>query len=169
MKIAKNCFIEQACTADPTRLAVNRPYLQGSTLIATDGYMLVAVPIELESGDVDGYVPVKILKASRAGKKKELASIILTDKKSAESEGVIEPRNPSDSIFPNWQQVVPKANRDVTFKIGLDAALLGRLSDAMGGSDDKLILEFVDDRQAIVVKKISAPDVLAILMPTRLP
>ena len=76
MKIHKSCLVEKVCSTDATRPALSAPFLRGHHVIATDGHMLVALPVEREEHDVDGWVSVDALKAARKlDKQSDVASI----------------------------------------------------------------------------------------------
>ena len=66
MKLNKELLIERACSNDKTREALANPYLDGQHLVATNGRMLIAVEVEREEHDCDGWVAVEALKASRS-------------------------------------------------------------------------------------------------------
>ena len=72
MKIHKSAQPELvAASPKANRPAIQEPYLDiqagVGALVATDGLMLVALPVTLEEGDVAGYVSGEALKLARKG------------------------------------------------------------------------------------------------------
>ena len=47
---------ELVASREAGRLSITEPYLTGDTLVATDGKMLLAVPVRRDPHDADGYI-----------------------------------------------------------------------------------------------------------------
>jgi hypothetical protein len=182
LNLPKKCKIESAASKDKTRHSIIEPYLEiresGSRMIATDGRILVVVPVETTPDDVSGYVSADALKASRKGKQVE--SVIRCNGALETWDGASYPR-PDLGTYPNVDQVMPKneathGKRKIRFSV--DAALLSRLADAMG--TDGVTLEFLADESDGSVsdplmvtprstsdRKCATIDALGVLMPMR--
>jgi hypothetical protein len=138
MKIHTDCQIEEVASKDKTRKVLNHVFLRGDKLLATDGRALVEFPVELEQGDVDGYVTADALKAAR----KAGASIHANGSLSL-SNGQAFPRPSVEEVgtYPNCVQVVQNADsKPVTLSIAFDVGLLKNLADAFGTEAVKLEL-----------------------------
>jgi len=144
MKIAKKYRPELVASKDKTREVLQEPYLLGGWLAATNGRSLVAVRVERDAHDVDGFVPVEALKAARKVRTRETfpdAEIRLNGAAEV-AEGPTFPRSDAGT-FPNWGCLVPgkkRRPREVTIK--LDAHLLYDLARALG-SDGPVTIRVV--------------------------
>jgi DNA polymerase III sliding clamp (beta) subunit (PCNA family) len=178
MKLHKDIKIEKATSTDATRYAINEPYLEivegKGTLVATNGMIMSMVPVEIEEGDVEGYVNQEAIKASRKTFKPR-------DVKTFKASGCIQlfdgqtfPRNGKarDYQFPKFRQVIPKFDKP-TIKIGIDATLLARLAEAMG--TEGVVLEIQDEFSPILVTPSNSSgtecvecEAVGVIMPIRL-
>jgi hypothetical protein len=172
MKISKTCKVELIASKDSYRPSLCNPYLQGGKLIATNGKSLVMIPVERDSQDTDGPVNIEAFKLSRKtlSNIKESQIVANGELKIATKEGQMTmPRTDlKGSTFPNWEQVIPKANRGGK-KICLNAELLYDLAQALGNNE--VILEILDDVSPIVVKAHpdhAIPESLGVLMPIKM-
>lgn len=109
MQIARECQIEAAASKDDTRFNLTHLYLDGSTLVATDGHMLAAVPVALDDHDATGYVTREALTTARKVWKRG-PTFLLVNGSQAIPGGATYPRpNMADvGAFPDWRQIVPK-------------------------------------------------------------
>jgi hypothetical protein len=138
MKLHKNIKIESAASKDAARKVITETYLDitdgKGQLVATDGRILAAVPVEIEPGDVAGYVSAACLKAARKlSGRSDTASVGLNGAASF-ADGSTMPRtvdNPN-SQYPNWRQVVAAPYETPAMVIRFDALLLWNLAQAMG-------------------------------------
>lgn len=162
MKFSKNAKLEKV--VDGTRRpSMGAACLQGSRLLATNGYALASVPVELEPGDVDGPVTVEALKASRKGKSWE-ASIECNGSLKV-ADGVTYPR-PDLGEFPSTEKALEDAKASPkVVRIGLNAKKLRDLADALGASDGRIVLEIEAPDKAVLVWALEAPGALGVIMP----
>lgn len=167
MKFQNNCKIELLAT-DQTRIAISEPYLSGDKLIATNGRSLVALPVEREESDTDGYISGKALAMARKLAKRDAAQIkakgCLTQK-----DGTTMPRDDMGGCtYPNWQQCVPKNPAEThTHVFSFNAKALWEVAQAMG--TEVVIVRFQDAHSPIVINGSKSPEgALGVLMPARL-
>ena len=174
MKLHKDCLLEKTCASDPTRTAINTPFLdikegQGN-LIATNGKAIAVIPVEIGPDDVQGHIPIDGLKAARKSVRGKGGQIEATANGAFTlPTGQSFPR-PTGPTFPNWRQVIP-AGSTYVFEIGLDAKLLLDLVQAMGGKG-QVRLSFTGKHDPIIVNPM--PGALnhdggkGVLMPVRI-
>ena len=145
MKLHKDCLIEKVLSKDATRHGIAETYLDtengSANLIATNGKALAVIPVELEEGDVAGYVATEGIKQARkADKRAEFPSMKLNGNLKL-SNGVEMPRTtlPAGTEFPKWRQVMPK-DEGYNVEFAFDAKLLYELAQAMGS--DTVVLKY---------------------------
>lgn len=138
-------------------------------LVATDGHMLVAIPV-IATTDEQGYVsPVALKAARKLAKKNELAEIACNGSLGL-TDGTQYPRPTQEEYgrFPQWQMVLPKPDRPTAVRIGVNAAYLKAIADALG--QDEVILEIGAEGAVdpIVVLPMTRTDTRkAVLMPIK--
>lgn len=150
MKIHKKCLVENATHDHPTRAVITEPWLDitdgKGTLVSTDGKIMAMIPVDVESGDVAGYVSGAVLKSARKQLRNLPDSQIGLNGVATLADGSTLPRNgsaPADATFPNWRQVVPK-DVQPAMVLQLDAKLLWQLAQAMGTQGVRLLVTGVD-------------------------
>lgn len=154
MKINKRFKPELCASKDKARHNITEPWLdtKRGKIVATDGHMMVAVPVEIEKGDEPGYIGSALRR--------------LREKK-----------NTALGTFPDWEKAVPniKPGSPGTMSIGLNAAYLLAIAKAIDAKEHGVVLTFrVDGQQAsldpVSVRACSGHDdgVLAALMPMRI-
>lgn len=155
MKLHKDCLIEKVLSKDATRHAITETYLDtengSGSLIATNGKALAVIPVELEEGDVAGYVVTEGIKQARkADKRAEFPSMKLNGNLKL-SNGVEMPRStlPTGTEFPKWRQVIPK-DEGYAVEFAFDAKLLYELAQAMGS--DGVVIRYKADREPLLVR-----------------
>jgi hypothetical protein len=171
MIINKNQKIEKCCSTDDTRYVLNNPWTASvgepdaegyrpAKMVATDGRMMVVLPVLLEPGETAGQIPVEAIKQARKERTPKLhanGSVTLPN-------GVVMPRN-HEVKLPAYEQVIPAEDRPVTYKVCFNAALLAKMQEAMGS--EFVTLEFADPKDIIVVKG-SKVEGIGYLMPARM-
>lgn len=151
MIVPKNAKVEKCASKDQTRPVLTALHVRETDdpavgmLEATDSYVLVRVPVTLESGDVAGLVPASALVEARktAGRLADArlsvnGDVAYTTKDGAE---VHAPR--PEGTFPRANELFPDG--EVAFEIGVNPALLVAAAEAMG-SPDGIRLTFVRKR-----------------------
>lgn len=138
MKLHKNIKIESAASKDAARHVIGETYLDitdgKGQLVATDGRILAAVPVEIEPGDVAGYVSAACLKAARKLSGRSDTARVGLNGVASFADGSTMPRtvDNANSQFPNWRQVVAAPYETPAMVIRFDALLLWNLAQAMG-------------------------------------
>lgn len=169
MRVNSKAKIEKACSTDRTRSNLRNPYLDcgyGSDirLVATNGYMLCALKIDLDGDDPEtltsGCIPLDAIKAARKAKapmKVEIDAVTVN--------GVRYPR-PS-VVFPAWRMVISQIEASPQTFLSFNASYLSDLIEACGG-DKRASLHSTGPLDAIRVEIGGVPDAIAILIPMRL-
>ena len=149
MKINKRYKLHRACAKENSRYAINGAYLdkygESPLLVATNGRILAAVPVDDADGDTAQIVPADAVKNATTGA--GVFGLISANGhiKSSRGPGKPEteyPKFDDDARFPVWRDVVPNAedsSKGEWLTIGLDASLLHDLANAIG-SDGKVRL-----------------------------
>lgn len=153
MKFDTTLKIEKIASKDETRYALNGVYhdKEAKKLVATNGHILVAIPVTENEHDDAGLMPLDAVKYARDAAKKNKASeapnaTIVDGKISIPMSGAAVPAV-ENVQFPEWQRVLPSfnpADRNVV-TITLNAKYLAALADALGSRDDSLQLTFALD------------------------
>ena len=175
MKTHKDCKIELIASSGASRYAINEPYLDGDTLVSTNGIALVALKIERGEGDKDGYVTADVLKAARRLTTKAMPEVsIIANGSYTLSDGSVLPRK-HEGNYPNWRQIMPRTEGESKPRqvIALNAKVLWEMAQAMGA--EELRLEILDGVSAIIVKPAcakktcAAPEgTIGVLMPVKI-
>jgi hypothetical protein len=171
MILRKECKIEEAVSTDKTRAGMLDPHIISGTIRASDGHILAVVPCKTEKSE-EGPVSAEALKAARKHWKKSDTIEIKLNGSQEIPGGPSFPR-PEASDFPRIAGLWPKRTAD-SVTIGIDAALLHSLADALGS--DYLEIRISGKERAVVVRPVSKtshhPEYLrgaGLIMPVRLP
>jgi hypothetical protein len=186
MQIKTRFKLEAVTTDDKTRAPLSAPYLHGDKLVATDGCALVAVKVQRDEGDADGYISVEAMEAARRwGSAKKTGGTYVEAPADAlrvpcESGKCTLPR-PVLGTFPNWEQIVPGAERR-EIRVSFDLELLRAVVEAAGGvktrGQNVIVLGVPVDangqreeraplRIEVPANKREGEEVLALLMPCK--
>lgn len=141
--------VERAASKDAARPRLARPQLDAerSVLEATNSYMLVSVPVELDEGDTSGPIEPEALKAQRKASKYDPASLACDGSVRLETvDGTQEWPRPDLGQWPNVPQLVPTAFS--AFSIGLNPTFLLELAKALGDPENVRI-EFAMSREDV--------------------
>jgi hypothetical protein len=124
-----DCMIEQCVARESTRWATNHVYLDVTDdprvghLVATEGRILCAIPVELDDADTPGLVSRQAIRLareqSRGGKVRIMCGkrLELDDRTT-----LVRP----EGKFPPWRDVIPDGVAAVV--LTLDAELLGKIA-----------------------------------------
>lgn len=173
MKILKNAKVEKACSKDIGRPSMQSCWLDTEIqkLIATDGRILVAFPVEIEDGDDSGPVDPKALAYARKSTPKGASYMsIKCNGCYAFPDGSTMPRNKEYGQFPDWKFIfknTESATKEPVGKIGINAEFLATIQEATDSFGVEL--HFVNENKPVIVKcKSSHPDrdqIQALIMP----
>lgn len=173
MKLNKNLLVERACSDDKTREVLANPYLDGKHLVATNGRILIAVEVEREEHDCDGWVAVEALKASRKMEKLYDEKRITCNGACVLADGTSyrRPLEGTTSRFPNWKQVIPEGGSFPQAHVALNPSMLLDLAKALG-SEEGVKLTFVSaDGRVLRVTPLFGPlkgrNTIAVIMAIR--
>jgi hypothetical protein len=164
MKLDPRYHPEECVSGEDDRYNLSTPFVdvEAQKIIATDGHLLIALPIEVESGEPSRHVGRLELDRAR---------------------GVPPPPPPEPDApepgtpFPSWREVLPafKHGDEGTIAVALDAEKLLRLARALGADRTQVVLTFKPGPNrhatlnAIRVSKLFADfGELACLMPCRI-
>lgn len=137
MKMNPECQIEKVVSKDDDRHALHHPYLDGKTLVATDGHAMAVLTIEREPADSDGHISCAEIFAAR----KEQAGIPQLEIKFP---SCVEFPPGADTRFPNWRQILPDT-RAKFLELRFNPESLLRLSEAIGSGSSIRLQIPVDD------------------------
>lgn len=176
MKLDRRLRPELVASEDETRYQIEAPYLDAEhkVLVATNGWALVAVPVEVAEGEISRYVGREILALAR--RKSACDAIEITG--DTLPSGHVLPTD-QDRKFPAWREVLPakKPGDPGTVTIGLDATQLRAIGLALGERDEPghtcqikitIDLENPDGPVQIEPGEPRVAGALALLMPFRL-
>lgn len=175
MKFETANKLEKIVSKDETRFALTHAYhdKDASMLVATNGHMLVALPVTENSTDDSGFVPVDALKAARKAKGlSESPDVTIVDGKvSCPRVSMTFAPDTEGCTFPEWKRGLPSFNpseRNVA-TITLNAKYLAALAEAMGSDNDAIQLTFsVDDSYGpVMVRATGNNPAVGVIMPIR--
>lgn len=172
MKIQKNRKVEKVCSTDKTKMTLNHMYLkivnkEQAVLIATDGVMLVHVPVAPEGHDREGLVPPEALKYARRVQEtdeQDNLTIDVSDKVTVKTSDISASyERMSHLTFPTTTQVFPK--HEPRAFISFSVERLRAIADAMG--TDQVFLEIRETDSPIVIRPDDQSDMVGVLMPMK--
>jgi hypothetical protein len=174
VKIAKHYKPELVASKDEERFNLLDPYLdvEAERMVATDGHRLVAVPVEIEEGDVSGYVSRDLLKVGRRKAGKLEPSIQIINRIDLLPHEIEWPCL-QGRTFPAWRGVLPPYHEgdEGTVTIGLNSKLLKGIADALGSEGLVALTVKLDSPSTsplLVRAFLGQEDEIGILMPCRI-
>jgi hypothetical protein len=167
MIIDKKYRIERAVSTDPERDNLKNVFVSQRHARATNGKLLAIVPITSEKDDTPGWMTPEALKQARKSSSAGLESLrIELNGAQALPDGTILER-PDTGHPPKIFRLLRQAHSGRVFKIGLNAAYLRTLSDALGS--EELILECGLPNQAVLVRAVHESNgAIGLIMPVRI-
>jgi DNA polymerase III sliding clamp (beta) subunit (PCNA family) len=145
MKITVDHKLHKVCEhKDSLRTALTGVYFdkQRSQLVATDGHVLAISPVEDCKDDHSCIIPAKAYSETLKTKTPCITTLSSIPKDiRAMQKDSIEIYKPIKEQYPRYEMVLPKEGKPL-FKLGLNAKLLYKLSQALG--DDQLTLTFTN-------------------------
>ena len=167
MEINKKYKLEKAVTKDQMRESLQNIIILQDQAIATDGYILAAVPVKMEDGDTAGLLSPDALKLGRKVMPKGFDEIrIALDGSQKLSDGTVLPR-PEGEQPQRLQSILEDAQKKRKFKFGINPTFLKELSEAIGA--DEVVLELSAPDKAILVRPFKDNNgEKGIIMPVRI-
>lgn len=179
MKIDRSYRLDNIVSPDSNRYGLTAVHVDRGTdgmplLVCTNGSALIAIKAgELDAHDTGDYIAPEVFDAIRKSTTAREPVADVSVNGSAVVNGT-KMRGATFSTpdlkakdFPDWRQVMPKADRKTT-RVCLDPVLLAQLVAAMG-SPKGIILEIGDPLDPVIVKPETANDVhVAVIMPRRI-
>ena len=167
MQIDKKYKLEKAVSADESRENLQNIWVSKRHAMATNGKILALVPITFDKDDEPGWMSPDALKLGRkvASKGVNTLHIGLNGMQILPDETIL--KRPSEVHPPRILQILMAAHRNRLTRIGLNAAYLRTLSEAMGC--EEVVLEIGKPDQAVLVKPLH-PDgsTVGLFMPIRI-
>ncbi len=167
MHIEKKYRLEKAVSADESRKNLQNIWVSQRHALATDGKILALVPIISEKDDEAGWMSPDALKLGRKVSPKGIDALhIGLNGTQILPDGTILKR-PSEIMPPRILQILMAAHRKRSYRLGLNAAYLKSLSEAMGC--EEIVLEIGKPDEAILVKPLH-PDgsIAGLIMPIKI-
>lgn len=166
MKFPTECKIESATSTDKHRWTMNDPFLdctpEQPIMVATDGYIMAVVPVEATKEE-QGFLTATALKAARKLARKSDTAELTCNGSFTLTDGSTLPRPTEHSEgkgpFIQYQNVlnsVVRPDRPSIVRIGLNAALLMRLAEALG--TEELVLDIETSNTCVLVTPLNATD-----------
>ena len=169
MKFPKRCPLwKMTATEDLYRPGLEYVWLDGSYLVATNGYAMVCVPVTARlARDVDGPIPVDAVKAAIDAAECDDATIRCL--KTKVQVGDTDYQRPKDFKCFDWRLALISAAKKPTARIRLNASLLKRAMLAIGesGWSAPVTLEIYGERSAVIARptRYDALDAVGVVMP----
>jgi hypothetical protein len=166
MQIDRSHKIEKCVSTDPNRENLCNIFVTKRHAMATNGTVLVLIPVTTDTQDTPGLMSADALKAGRKVTPARESAIHISLNGSQElKDGTKIPR-PQETKPPRIFHLLRGAHRDRQYKIGLNATMLKTLADALGS--EELVLEFGTQTSAILVTpKQSTDGAVGLIMPIR--
>ena len=173
MKLHKDLQIERVCSTEKGRESLANPYLDGTHLVASNGRALIALEIERDAEDVDGWVSIEALKASRKTEKAWDVKTVGCNGTCTLTDGRSYPRplEGTTSRFPNWRQVIPEGGSFPQAHVAFDPRMLLDISKALGSEEGVKLTFQTEDGRVMRVSPLFGPlkglNVIAVIMAMR--
>jgi hypothetical protein len=143
-EIPKGTFPEECAAKEASRYAIDSVWFDADkgAVYATDGRMVVRIPVEHYGEEPSGSLPVKALKAFRKEAKHQphIAVCFLTPT-SASCLGVTMPREEDTRTFPKADDVIPAKGTNGSTVVCLNAVYLAKIAKAMGVQSVRLQID----------------------------
>ncbi|MCX6138924.1 MAG: hypothetical protein NTV54_15710 [Ignavibacteriales bacterium] len=167
MQIDRKYKIEKCVATDATRANMTNIFVTKRHAMATNGHMLAIVPVTSESEDTKGWLTPAALTQARKVTPKSAGDVVISLNGAQVLIDGTSLVRPTEETPPKIVHLLRQAHRDRKFKIGLDAAKLKALADALGS--DELILDFGSQKAAVLVTPLnSETGTMGLLMPLRI-
>jgi DNA polymerase III sliding clamp (beta) subunit (PCNA family) len=167
MQIDRKFKIEKAVSTDPTRENLQNVFVSRRHAMATDGKILAIVPVQCDKDDEAGSLTPEALKLARKVSGKGLDPIrIGLNGAQILSDGTVMTR-PDECKPPRIFHLLRKAYQGKYYRIGINAAYLKDLADALGS--EELVLECGNSTEAVMVHPLNQEEgCVGLIMPIRL-
>jgi len=167
MQIDRKYKIERAVSSDYLRENLQNVFVSKHHAVATDGKILAIVPIQTDKEDEAGWLTPDALKHARKVSGKGLESVrIGLNGAQILPDGTVMTR-PEEHKPPKIFRLLRKAHQGRSYRIGINAAYLKDLADALGS--EELVLECGQPNEAILVKPVHHEEgTMGLIMPIRL-
>jgi DNA polymerase III sliding clamp (beta) subunit (PCNA family) len=167
MQIERKYKIEKCVSTDSTRTNMTNIFITKRHAMATNGHMLAVVPVTFESEDTNGWLTPAALTQARKVTPKSAGDVVISLNGAQELIDGTRIVRPTEEKPPKFVHLLRLAHKDREFKIGLDAAKLKALADALGS--DELVLDFGSTKAAVLVTPFhSEAGTIGLLMPLRI-
>ena len=165
MKFNENYRPEECAGTDILRKALTYVQHKDGRLIATDRHVLCSLPVEDSEGQTEELISMSTIKAARVYLKEQNKG---KAKDARDHTIIVEEKEEIQERFPRCELIIdPLKQREHTYTIALDPALLVRLAKAMGC--DTLRLHFGEPKEAIYVTPNDPQgDEFGVCMPCRM-
>jgi DNA polymerase III sliding clamp (beta) subunit (PCNA family) len=167
MQIERKYKIEKCVSTDSTRTNMTNIFITKRHAMATNGHMLAVVPVTFESEDTNGWLTPAALTQARKVTPKSAGDVVISLNGAQVLIDGTKMVRPTEENPPKIARLLRKAHIGRKFKIGLNAAKLRDLADALGS--EELVLNFGSSKDAVLVTPLhSEAGTVGLLMPLRL-
>jgi hypothetical protein len=176
MKMDKSYKPELCASDDSTRTQLCEPWLdvEKKRLCATNGHMLISVPIETDDVDATGPLPSDALKAARKACGRSASEISLSANGTVQIPGGASFPRDKTVQFPPIDQVIPsyKKGDKGTVTFGVNAHYLATLAKALGSDTGVIQITIKIENGTtldplLVSRDVGHKDEVALVMPCR--
>jgi hypothetical protein len=181
MKLNPKLKVEKVVSkVSDTRQYLHQPHLDvaNKCLVATNGKILVRIPVEVSPEDTSGPIPLEAIADART-RKMETAEIVSNGDVSLMAPGgelrATYTRPDPTGKYPEYETVIPGADAEPVFSVALNSRLLWELTQALlvttgrGKGEPVVRLDFTDRNSAVSVRgntyKEGDPD--GVIMPCK--
>jgi len=154
------------------REMLTEPYLdtEKSLIVATNGHILAACPVELDEDDTSGVVSTEAIKAaiktSPVKRRQDKTANVKANGSLELDNGTTYPRE-EKGPFPQYERVIPDKDK-AEMVISFDAKLLKALADAINTPGTSIVtLHIQDNNSAFYVDSDSLSECYGVIMPCR--
>ena len=167
MQIDRKYKIEKAVSTDSMRENLQNVFVSRHHAMATDGKILAIVPVQTDKEDESGWITPDALKHARKVSGKGLESVTIgLNGAQILPDGTVMTR-PDEHKPPRISHLLRKAHQNSSYRIGINAACLKDLGDALG--TEELVLEFGQPTEAILIRPVHHEEgTVGLIMPIRL-
>ena len=172
MKMPNRNISKAVSSPKDYRNYLSEPYLdtENSLIVATDGHILAACPVELDDSDTSGHISNEAIKAALKSSPVKSRSAKTANIKANGSleldNGATYPRKDLGQ-FPDYKRIIPDTSK-AEMVISLDAKLLKDLADAINTPGSSIVtLHIKDNTTAFYVDSDALSDCYGVIMPCK--
>lgn len=169
MRIRKSFNLEAVASKDPTRANIFEVLnlRDDGTLEATNGRVIVRVPVQKLDTDKPGSIPAKALRYARANSEGKEVEIFPSGESVSTADGTVFKAHQGGE-FPKTKEVFPTFTEENSVHFTVDAGMLLKALEAMGAINRPITFRISGSLEPIGLSaEIDSDKAVATLMPMR--